>query len=203
MIPNSFCLHRTEKERIMFNHSQLKSETSRLQKFALRLTRNNADADDLLQSTCLRALEKADTFETGTNLFSWTSKIMYNLFVSSYRRRVKFEVQYDPEHYIDSQYMLPVQDIQLELAEVDKAISKLRSEHREVLISVCVMGLSYEEVSTLLGIPVGTVRSRLSRARENLNEIMISSHKNHKIPHKLRAKENSRNWSAVFIYLNG
>ena len=64
----------------MFTQDALMAETGKLQKFSMKLTRNKANADDLFQSTCLRALEKAHYFQDGTNLFSWTSKIMYNLF---------------------------------------------------------------------------------------------------------------------------
>ncbi|HYD18070.1 MAG TPA: sigma factor, partial [Patescibacteria group bacterium] len=66
----------------MFEQKALIGEMENLRRFALRLTRNASDAEDLVQSTLLRALEKQDYFETGTNLFSWTSKIMFNLFAS-------------------------------------------------------------------------------------------------------------------------
>ncbi len=82
----------------MFARSALVAEAGKLRKFALRLAKNRADDDDLFQSTCLRALEKAHRFEDGTNLFGWTSRLMYNIFVSGYKRRTKFESQYDSEH---------------------------------------------------------------------------------------------------------
>lgn len=156
----------------MFAQNALIAENARLHKFALRLTKNMADADDLLQSTCLRALEKANLFEEGTNLFSWTSKIMFNIFVSGYRRRVKFENQFDPEIHLERQSVAPTQEIEAELSNVKRAMMRLTANHRKILILICVQGRRYEEVSEILQIPVGTVRSRLSRARDSLQTIL-------------------------------
>jgi RNA polymerase sigma-70 factor (ECF subfamily) len=156
----------------MFTHNALITETEKLQRFALRLTRNKANADDLLQSTWLRALEKAHLFEDGSNLFGWTSKIMYNLFVTEYRRKVKFETQYDPESYLQKISTAPPQENNAELANVKRAMMKLSDAQREILMLVCVKGMRYEEVSEMLRIPIGTVRSRLSRAREQLQAII-------------------------------
>ncbi len=156
----------------MFTQNALMAEIGKLQKFSMKLTKNKANADDLFQSTCLRALEKADYFEDGTNLFSWTSKIMYNLFVSDYRRKTKFETQYDPEPFITKQTVAAAQEINSELAQVQRAMMQLKASHREMLTLVCVQGMRYEEVSEKLQIPVGTVRSRLSRARQQLQYIL-------------------------------
>lgn len=152
----------------MFNNHALIDEMDRLQKFAYKLTNNMADADDLLQSTVLRAIEKKHLFTEGTNLFSWASKIMYNLFVSAYRRKTKFETQYDPESFIERESVEANQDVKLELKNVDDAMNTLSEDHQQILMMVCVKGMQYAEVSEKLNIPVGTVRSRLSRARENL-----------------------------------
>ncbi len=156
----------------MFAKNALVAETVNLQKFALRLTGSKADADDLVQSTFLRALEKADYFEDGTSLRKWASKIMFNLFVTEYRRKTKFETQYDPEPYIHSQSVEPAQEHKVELRSVGDAINKLSPDHREILLMVCVRDMPYQEVSEALDIPVGTVRSRLSRARESLHSAM-------------------------------
>lgn len=156
----------------MFTQAELLAETVKLQKFSMKLTKNKSHADDLFQSTCLRALEKAHYFQDGTNLFSWTSKIMYNLFVSDYRRKVKFETQFDPEPVILKQTVAASQEINSELAKVKRAMMQLNPDYREVLILVCVQGMRYEEASEMLQIPVGTVRSRLSRARAQLQAIL-------------------------------
>jgi len=152
----------------MFNNDALMDHTDRLEKFAYKLTRNKADAEDLLQSTVLRAIEKKHLFQEGTNLFSWSSKIMYNMFVSGYRRKVKFETKYDPESFIEKESVEANQNIQMEFKDVDIAMNTLSSEHKEILIMVCIKGMQYAEVANKLDIPVGTVRSRLSRARHAL-----------------------------------
>jgi len=156
----------------MFQQEALIEEMPKLRKFALRLTKNAHNAEDLLQSTMLRALEKKDYFQNGTNLFSWTSKMMFNLFVSGYRQKKKFETQYDPAPYIDQMSMGPTQEAHVDLVTVSEGMKRLSAEHREILLLVCVQGMRYEEASELLSIPVGTVRSRLSRARSQLQDIM-------------------------------
>ncbi len=153
----------------MFASADLVQHIPALTKFAMRLTRNNyADADDLVQSTILRAMEKADQFQNGTNLFHWTSRILYTQFVTQHRRRCRFETQYDPENFIETLHEDARQESQTELSQVTRAMEKLSPEHRSVLVMVCVQGMSYEETAESLNIPVGTVRSRLSRAREQL-----------------------------------
>lgn len=156
----------------MFTQAALIAETENLRKFALRLTGNKADADDLLQSTFLRVLEKRHYFEPGTNLRKWASKIMFNLFVTDYRRKTKFETQYDPEPYLQAQSIEAAQETRAELNSVGEAMRKLSRDHREILTLVCIKDMPYQEVSELLNIPVGTVRSRLSRAREQLQMVL-------------------------------
>ncbi len=152
----------------MFANTDLLEHQTRLTKFAYKLTRNQADAEDLVQNTLVRAIEKKELFQEGTNLYSWLSKIMYNLFVSAYRRKTKFESQYDPEPYIQKQQTNARQHKEMELQDVDAAVQKLSKDHRSVMILVCIKGMEYAEVAKRLKIPVGTVRSRLSRAREQL-----------------------------------
>ncbi len=156
----------------MFKQEALVHEMPNLRKFALRLTRNVHEAEDLVQSTLLRAIEKQDLFEENTNLFSWTSKIMFNLFVTGYRRKKKFESQYDPEPHIMATAVDAPQENTVDLALVRTAMHRLSKEHREMLVLVCIKGMRYEEVSEYLQIPMGTVRSRLSRARAALQQLM-------------------------------
>jgi RNA polymerase sigma-70 factor (ECF subfamily) len=158
----------------MFEQSALLCEIGNLRKFALRLTKNAHDAEDLVQSTLLRALEKKEYFKDDTNLFSWTSKIMFNLFVSSYRQKKKFGTQYDPTPYIEQVAVGPSQEATTDLHTVSDSMKRLSPEHREILILICVNGLRYEDASEMLQIPVGTVRSRLSRARKQLQDMLAS-----------------------------
>ena len=156
----------------MFNQNELIIEMPKLRKFAGKLTRNTTEAEDLLQSTLLRALEKKTYFETGTDLFKWSSKIMYNIFVTDYRRKTKFETQYDPEFHIENRSVEPDQQTKLEVKVLAEAMNKMSAEHKEILVLVCVKGMQYQEVADMLEIPVGTVRSRLSRARNQLIALM-------------------------------
>ena len=155
----------------MFDNQALVVEVPRLRKFALKLTQNAADADDLVQSAVLRAMEKKELFQSGTDLFKWVSKIMYNLFVSAHRRKTKFESQYDPEDVIARQSVEGIQEHKAEMVKVSRLMSRLGEEHREVLIMVCARNMPYQEVAERLRIPVGTVRSRLSRARDQLKRM--------------------------------
>lgn len=159
----------------MFDQDALVLQIPPLRRFALRLTRNASDADDLLQSTLLRALEKQELFENGTNLFSWSSKIMFNIFAGEYRRRKKFSTQYDPEHYIEKASSQGTQEDSVDLAIVQDSMKLLSNEHREIINVVCVMDTPYAEAAEMLELPMGTVRSRLSRARHELREILEPS----------------------------
>lgn len=156
----------------MFNNQDLVNEIEKLSRFAKRLTGNVSDADDLLQATLLRAIEKKELFEQDSNLFSWSSKVMYNLFVTNYRRKVKFETQYDPESFLENKSVDANQENIVELKAVQEAMNYLSAEHKEILILVCVKGIQYQEASEILNVPIGTVRSRLSRARESLKMLM-------------------------------
>jgi RNA polymerase sigma-70 factor, ECF subfamily len=156
----------------MFQQEALVNEMGKLHKFALRLTKDSHNAEDLLQSTMLRALEKKEYFQSGTNLFSWASKVMFNLFVSGYRQKKKFETQYDPAPYIDRMPVGPSQEAYVDLATVTESIKRLSTEHREIFQLICVKGVRYEEASEMLNIPIGTVRSRLSRARHQLQGVL-------------------------------
>jgi len=156
----------------MFNNDALIQETDRLRRFAYRLTRHTHDAEDLVQSTLLRAMEKKHLFQEGTNLYSWISKMMFNLFVSKYRRKTKFETQYDPEPYIEKQSIDANQEVKMDVQDVQNAMGELSQEHQDILVMICVKGMRYADVSEKLQIPVGTVRSRLSRARESLQVAM-------------------------------
>ena len=97
---------------------------------------------------------------------------MYNLFVSGYRRRTKFESQYDPDIYLDKEIVMPMQDTLLEAENVKRAMAHLSTDHKKILMMICIKGMSYQEVADDLDLSIGTVRSRLSRARERLQIIM-------------------------------
>jgi RNA polymerase sigma factor (sigma-70 family) len=93
-------------------------------------------------------------------------------FLATTHRRTKFGSQFDPEDALKNVTVAPMQDVDAELSEVKTAMMKLSAGHRDILVLVCVKGMRYEEVAEMLQIPVGTVRSRLSRAREQLLAVM-------------------------------
>jgi RNA polymerase sigma-70 factor, ECF subfamily len=156
----------------MYREKDFISEMPKLRKFAFRLTGDAAQADDLLQATALRALEKRRLFQTGTNLFSWASKIMFNIFATEYRKRKKFESRFDPESSLQNASVNPPQETAFDLGRVRDAMNRLPAPHKEILIMVCIRDMQYHEVSEMLKIPVGTVRSRLSRARKGLQDLL-------------------------------
>lgn len=156
----------------MLTQQELVREMNSLRRFAMKLTRNTSDADDLLQATLLKSLEHASSFERGTHVFGWTSRILYNTFVSQYRQRVRFDTLHDPQIYIDQQSVEATQETSMDLCMVLKAMESLSPEHQEMLQLVCIEGMAYADVAEQLGIPVGTVRSRLSRARAALQDVL-------------------------------
>lgn len=95
---------------------------------------------------------------------------MYNIFASQYRRKVKFESQYDPEPVIDRQTRPALQDMKYHGKEVYEAICNMSPDHKKVLVEITLKGKSYKNVAKKLGVPLGTVRSRLNRARSILHE---------------------------------
>jgi len=152
--------------------------------FALSLTRNAADADDLVQETFLRAFKGWHTFTPGTDCKSWLFTICRNTFIRwSSRNRVKLEyMDGDPDALpAAAVYMDGVQrgttdlfdQIQVRPA-VEAAIDDLPEPHHSILVLVDLEGLSYEEAANVLEIPKGTVRSRLYRARRHVQEVLLA-----------------------------
>lgn len=139
--------------------------------FAISLTRNRAAADDLVQDTIIKAWTHVDRFQPGTNLRAWLFSILRNTFYSDRRKRRR-EVP-DPDGlHAATLITRPVHDGRLAFADVRRALGKLSAEHREVLILVGASGYSCEEVAAMTGVAVGTVKSRTSRARRRLAELM-------------------------------
>jgi RNA polymerase sigma-70 factor (ECF subfamily) len=143
----------------------------RLRAFAISLCGNIDKADDLVQETLLRALSHIDQFEPGTNMAAWLFTILRNLFRSDYRKRRR-EVEDDDGSFAESLKSQPEQTSRLELEELPAALAKLPSDQREALILVGASGLSYEEVADICGCPIGTVKSRVNRARRRLAELL-------------------------------
>jgi RNA polymerase sigma-70 factor, ECF subfamily len=147
------------------------SAVPRLRAFAISLCSNVDKADDLVQETLLRALSHIDQFEPGTNMSAWLFTILRNLFRSDYRKRRR-EVEDDDGSYAESLKSQPEQTGRLELHELPAALAQLPADQREALILVGASGLSYEEASVICGCPIGTIKSRVNRARGRLAELL-------------------------------
>lgn len=142
-----------------------------LRAFAISLSRNPATADDLVQDTIVKAWTRFDSFTVGTNLQAWLFTILRNTYFSSLRKHRR-EVA-DPEGiHSGGLFVKPDHDGRLAYADFQVAFDQLSPEHREVLILVGASGYSCEEASDMIGIAVGTVKSRTNRARKRLAELM-------------------------------
>ncbi len=139
--------------------------------FAYSLTRNPALADDLVQDTLVRAWASRDRFEPGTNLRAWVFAILRNRFYALHRRRRR-EVEDVEGQYASHLVSPPEQGAHLDLLDLQRALPKLRPMHRKVLLLVVAQGLSYEEVAEVCGCSVGSVKSRLHRARRHLEDLV-------------------------------
>src|SRR4249919_941020 len=124
-------------------------------------------ADDLVQETLLRAMANVDSFEPGTNMSAWLFTILRNLFRSEYRKRRR-EIADSDGSYANSMKTQPEQSSRVEFEEFREALAKLPGDQREALILVGASGFSYEEAATICGCAVGTIKSRVNRARSKL-----------------------------------
>jgi RNA polymerase sigma-70 factor, ECF subfamily len=139
----------------------------RLRRYALSLTFDAAEADDLVQFTLLKAWEHRDRFQPGTSLVAWLFTIQRNGFING-RRKHRLEVR-DPDGIHAAALSEQAgQDHSLGLRELQAAIDRLEPAHREALMLVAVDGLPYEAAAAVIGCPPGTVKSRVSRARSRL-----------------------------------
>jgi RNA polymerase sigma-70 factor (ECF subfamily) len=149
----------------------LEEQIPRLRRYARALTRDVTRADDLVQSCLVRAIAKQHLWERGTNLRAWLFTILHNQHVNDVRRAARegntVELGEAPQLTVQSNAMPS-----LELRDLERALGELATEQREVILLVGLEGMAYEEVATVLNVPVGTVRSRLSRGRDQLRRLM-------------------------------
>lgn len=143
-----------------------------LRRFAISICGSRDLADDLVQAACERALASAERFEPGSRFDAWMFRILRNLWIDHVRRQKTAGVQDDISERQDIAGSSGEREAEarLTLKTVTEAIADLPDEQREVLLLVCVEGFSYREAADVLDIPIGTVMSRLARARKNLAE---------------------------------
>jgi RNA polymerase sigma-70 factor, ECF subfamily len=168
--------------------TELEVQIASLRRYARALLRDKNDADDLVQESLARALSRADRFKPGTNLRAWLFTIMHNVHVNQVRQKISRPDEVPVEDH-EMRLITPArQETSIELRDMSRALAELPDEQRQVLLLVALEGLKYEaelpdeqrqvlllvaleglkydEVAAVLQIPIGTVMSRLSRARE-------------------------------------
>src|SRR6185312_2594359 len=139
-----------------------------LRRYAAVLTRNEADADDLVQDALVRAYERQQTFHSSGNLRAWLFSLLHNCFIDSQRRRAAEAARTrDLAEAVETVAPAP-QDSSVRLQQIRKAFLTLPDEQRAALHLVAIEGLSYQDAAGALGIPIGTLMSRIGRARAAL-----------------------------------
>ena len=151
--------------------TQVLKALPKLHAFARVLTRNREQAEDLVHDSVVRALRAQASFVAGTNIVAWLCTILRNQHISGLRRR-KFEALPIDDLSSALGSVGPDQYHSVELKEIRRALLKLSPQHREVVLLVAVTGLGYGEVAEICGCPVGTVKSRLNRARADLRRLL-------------------------------
>ena len=142
-----------------------------LRAFARSLAHNPAQADDLVQDTLVKALANVDRFEQGTNLRAWLFTILRNHYYSQLRKS-KREIEDADGKFAARLSSRPEQDGSVDLEDFKVAFQQLAPDHREVLTLVGASGCSYEEAASICGCAVGTIKSRVNRARKKLSEML-------------------------------
>lgn len=157
-----------EDEKLEPFSKQLIENIPHLRRYARVLTRDNQQTEDLVQDCLDRAWSRMSQWQADTNLRAWLFTIMHNLHVNTLRRNSR-QVEWE---YLDGKDLVDTrqtdQEGAMDLRDLEKALNRLSADQREVLILVCVEGLSYAQVSEVLNVPTGTIMSRLHRAREEM-----------------------------------
>jgi len=150
---------------------RIEAEIPSLRRYARVLLRRRLDAaDDLVQDTILRGIEKIHLYEPGTNLRAWLFTVLHNQYVNSIRRATRRGHEIDVENL---HLGAPAsQTSRLDLRDLERAIERLPEEQRITLLLIGLEGMKYEEVAQICNVAIGTVRSRLSRAREELRRLL-------------------------------
>lgn len=146
----------------------------RLRRYARALTSNPEAADDLVQDSLERAWRKFDRWEAGSDLRAWLFTLMHNVHVNNLRRRRPETVPMTQSDYPAGNMEAP--DKNLRLRDLEGGLAQLPPDQREVLLLICLEEMTYEQAAAVLGVPVGTVMSRLHRGREKMRRWMAGEH---------------------------
>jgi RNA polymerase sigma factor (sigma-70 family) len=147
-----------------------------LRRYARSLTRNEAQADDLVQDTLVRAYERHGSIRPGGNLRGWLLSILHNTFIDGRRRHMAEARRLEQAAAMTEMAAPPAQESQVRFQQVQAAFLRLPDEQRAALHLVAIEGLPYQEAADALGIPVGTLMSRLGRARATLRGFEAGTH---------------------------
>jgi len=142
-----------------------------LKRYARSLTRDESEAEDLVHDAVVRAYEGRDSFRTDGDLKSWLFSVLHNSFVSGMRSRKAQRARLDRAAELADTEIRPEQEDRLRLAQISAAFLTLPVEQREALHLVAIDGMSYGEAAQVLGVPIGTLMSRLGRARSALRAL--------------------------------
>jgi RNA polymerase sigma-70 factor, ECF subfamily len=172
----------------------LESEIPRLRRYARALTRDASRADDLVQSCLTRAITKQHLWQPATDMRAWLFTVLHNQYVSDLRRSVHERNMVSIEDIIPVWGVKPDAFQVLELRDLEIAIGKLADEQRQVILLVGLEGMRYDRAAAILSIPIGTLRSRVSRAREQLRILMgmEAKHRHAKLRPMLPRKSSAR-----------
>lgn len=145
-----------------------------LRNFALKLTRNAVDAEDLFQETALKAFRYKKSFKTGSKFKSWATTIMYNTFVNVYRKKKRRKTSFEPieekcYNRPDNKFHTAIDIIAAK--EIDKHINRLKPKFKEPFL-LHIDGYKYHEIANEFDIPIGTIKSRISSARNTLKNVI-------------------------------
>jgi RNA polymerase sigma-70 factor, ECF subfamily len=168
----------------------LEAEFPRLRRYARALTRDASRADDLVQSCLVRAITKQHLWQAGTDLRAWLFTIL-----RTRQRGTALAARGSTLPIEEAAAALPVSSNvggSLALRDLERAMSRLPDEQRQVILLVGLEGMHYEEVAAILGIPIGTVRSRLSRGRETLRVLMGMREKTVAAPRRMPSVTSER-----------
>jgi RNA polymerase sigma-70 factor, ECF subfamily len=152
-------------------HRDIIAQLPHLRAFALMLARDRTLANDLVQDAVVRALSHADQFQPGTNFKAWISTILRNSYFNEMRRRSRTS-QVDIETVRNTPTVSGGQEERLQMRDFERAFRKLPPSQREALALVGASGFSYEEAASVSGCAIGTMKSRVSRARSQLQQML-------------------------------
>jgi len=153
-------------------HRLVENQIPRLRRYARALTRDSIQADDLVQDTLVRGIAKAHLWQAGTDIRAWLFTIMHNQYVNNVRHTKREQANVDVDHVASTLVATSDPTASRQLSELDQALGQLSKGQREVVLLVGLEGMSYDEAAKTLRVPIGTIRSRLGRAREALRMLM-------------------------------